>query len=133
MVSLFLPKLILYNYILINTYDRIILPVVPLGTPVNITAIAVNSTAIQLSWSEVPAIKQNGIITQYEVVFAPLETFGEQIAAASMNITDASILFIILDSLQEYVQYSSTIRAYTNVGKGPFSTATIIQTPEDGK
>ena len=118
---------------LINTYDRINFPVVPLGTPVNITAIAVNSTAIQLSWSEVPAIKQNGIITQYEVVFAPLETFGGQIAATSMNITDTSILFIILDNLQEYVQYSITIRAYTNVGKGPFSTAMIIQTPEDGK
>ena len=85
-----------------------------------------------MNWSEVPAIDRNGIITQYEVVYEPLETFGGQIAVRT-NITDDSTFGILLENLQEYVQYNITVRAYTQVGEGPFSPTITIRTSEAGK
>ena len=102
---------------------------VPSEPPANVTATAYNSTSIQVTWSEVPAIDRNGNIIQYEVVYEPLETFGKQIATARVNV---STLDTFLDNLQEYVQYNITIRAYTEIGEGPFSASTIVITPEDG-
>ena len=81
-----------------------------------------------MNWEEVPAIDQNGI-TQYEVMYNPLETFGGQIATQSMITMNT---FILLNNLQEYVDYNITVRAFTSEGEGPFSTAMIVRTLEDG-
>ena len=85
-----------------------------------------------MTWSEVPAIDRNGIITQYEVMYEPTETFGGQLAARN-NITDNSTFEILLENLQEYVQYNIRVRAYTQVGEGPFSPNITIRTREAGK
>ena len=95
-------------------------------------ATTVGTTSIQVRWDEVQAIDRNGIITSYEVVNEPLETFGGQIAMY-MNITDASTLSLYLESLEEYVEYNITIRAYTSVGAGSFSIPITVRTNEDGK
>ena len=85
-----------------------------------------------MNWSEVPAIDRNGIITQYEVVYEPLETFGGQLVTRT-NITDNSTFEILLENLQEYVQYNIRVRAYTQVGDGPFSSTITIRTSQAGK
>ena len=85
-----------------------------------------------MTWSGVPAIDRNGIITQYEVVYEPLETFGGQLVTRT-NMTDNSTLEVLLENLQEYVQYNIRVRAYTETGEGPFSSAIIISTLEAGK
>ena len=89
------------------------------------------STSIQVNWEEVPVIDQNGIITQYEVMYEPLETFDGQIATQSISM-NASIFEVLLKNLQEYVEYNIVVRAYTSVGEGPFSTALTVRTLEDG-
>ena len=94
---------------------------------------AVSSTEILVTWEEVPAIDQNGIITMYEVEFMPLETFGDQIATDSVNITDPTMFNITLTGLEEYVEYNISVRAYTVIGSGPYSVGMVERTLADGR
>ena len=94
------------------------------------TATAVSSTEIEVSWEEVPAIDENGLITVYEVLYTPLMTFEGQISSSTTN---TSQLITTLTGLQEYVEYSISVRAYTSVGPGPYSDGVVERTFEDGK
>ena len=46
-----------------------------------------------------------------------------------MNTNNTSI---VLEGLQEHIEYNITVRAYTIVGPGPFSPAVNIWTAENG-
>ena len=94
------------------------------------TATAVSSTEIEVSWEEVPAINESGVITVYEVLYTPLMSFEGQI---STNYTSTSQLNTTLTGLQEYVEYNISVRAYTSVGPGPYSDIVVERTLEDGK
>ena len=83
-----------------------------------------------VSWEEVPAIDRNGIIITYELLLAPLETFGDLILEEQYNSTN---LFLDIIDLQEFVDYSISVRAYTIVGPGNYSDAIIRMTLEDGE
>ena len=104
----------------------------PAAVPQNVTATAVSSTEIEVSWEEVPAIDQNGIITVYEIMFEPLETFGGVLVTESVN-TTGPMLNITLTGLEEDVEYNISVRAYTDVGPGPYSDDVTERTEEDGK
>ena len=78
-------------------------------------------TSIDVIWDEVPAIDQNGIITMYEVMYTPLNTFGGQISANTTNVSESELM-VTLSYLQEFVNYSISVRAYTSAGQGPDST-----------
>ena len=88
-----------------------------------------DSTAIQVNWNEVPEIDQNGILTQYEVTYEPLMTFGVLVKLA-VNTTNLSITLM---ELEEYTGYNISVRAYTSVGPGPYSVGVVRRTFEDGK
>ena len=75
-------------------------------------------------------MNQNGIITMYEVMYQPLETFNGNIATKTINLTNMSVL---LADLQEFVNYNISVRAYTSVGAGPYSDEVTVLTLEDGK
>ena len=94
---------------------------------------AVSSTSIRVSWEEVPAIDQNGIITTYEVRYQPLMTFNRTLMTMSVLIEDPTTMSIALENLMEYVQYNISVRAGTRVGEGPFSPEITERTNEDGK
>ena len=83
-----------------------------------------------MSWSEVPEIDRNGIITMYEVMYEPLMTFDKQLQSNTTSI--ANNTSVILPDLQEYVNYSISVRAYTNVGPGNYSEEVTVRTLEDG-
>ena len=93
-------------------------------------ALTSSSTAILVTWDPVPEIDRNGIITQYEVEFNQ-STFKE-ISASNLTTTNGSQLNVELEGLEEYVEYSVRVRAYTSVGLGPFSVAIMNTTMEDG-
>ena len=96
------------------------------------TATAVSSTEIEVSWEEVPAIDENGIIVLYEIQFVPLETFDGALVTETVN-TSSPVLTMNLTGLQEYVEYNISVRAYTSVGPGPYSDGVVNRTLEDGK
>ena len=85
-----------------------------------------------VTWDPVPDIDQNGIITEYEVMYEPLETFNGNITTQRMNVT-APEMSVTLTELQEFVFYNISVRAYTSVGAGPFSEEMTVRTNEDGK
>ncbi len=93
------------------------------------TASASSSTTIEVTWDIVPPIDQNGIITMYEVLYQPLETFDGAITAETMNVTE---LRADLTGLEEFVNYTISIRAYTSVGAGNYSSEITVLTLEDG-
>ena len=100
--------------------------IVSASPPRNVSASVLSFTEIQVSWTELP---ENGIITEYEVMYEPLMTFGE-LTILTVNTTNLSITLM---DLQEYVQYNISVRVYTSVGPGPYSANIIRRTFEDGK
>ena len=76
----------------------------------------------------VPEIHQNGIITFYEVQIDP-DRFQ---ALSHMNVS-GSELELVVDQLEEFVEYNFTVRAYTIVGPGPFSNVTNSTTNQAGE
>ena len=93
------------------------------------TATVLSSIEIQVNWTEVSEIDQNGIITEYEVMYEPLMTFGvlNTTTIRTMN------LFTVLYVLEEYVEYNISVRAYTTMGSGPYSIGIVMRTYENGE
>ena len=104
---------------------------VPNAPPDNVQALTRSSTAILVTWDPVPGIDRNGIIVQYQVEFNQ-STFNE-ISTSNLTTTNGSQLMVELDGLEEFVNYSVRVRAYTSVGSGPFSAAVMTRTLEDGE
>ena len=104
----------------------------PVEPPQNVTATALSSTEIAVSWEEVPAISRNGEIITYEVQYEPLTLFDGQLSTDTFNITNTSLLFTILTGLEEYVVYNISVRAYTSTGPGPYSDPVSFRILEDG-
>ena len=82
-----------------------------------------------VSWDEVPPIDRNGIVTNYEVLYEPLETFGGAIMSMTVNTTNTSTT---LSGLEEFVEYNISVRAYTSEGPGPYSEEITMMSFEDG-
>ena len=93
-------------------------------------ATAVSPTSIMVTWDMVPPIDQNGVITMYQVLYQPLETFGGAIGPLTVNVTE---LTADLTDLEEYVNYTISVRAYTSAGEGPYSDGVVELTFEDSK
>ena len=94
------------------------------------TATANSSTTIAVMWDEVVPIDQNGVITTYEVMYTPLEDFDGAIMTRTTNLTG---FFVFLLDLEEYINYSITVRAFTSAGAGNYSDPVTVLTNEDGK
>ena len=66
----------------------------------------------------------------YEVLYIPKEIFDVVLDPRTMNVSTTSAL---LDGLQEFVNYTISVRAYTSAGEGPYSDGVSVITTEDGK
>ena len=102
---------------------------VPGSSPVNVESEVLSSTSIRVSWEEVSSIDQNGIIMMYEVLFEPLETFGDIVIPSTINTT---LFGVVATDLRAYVNYNISVRAYTSVGAGPYSDPISNRTREEG-
>ena len=94
-------------------------------------ALANSSTTIIVTWDIIPPIDQNGVITMYEVLYEPLETFGGAIQTQTRNVSGTE-MSVVLMNLEEFVNYSISVRAYTSVGEGPYSDEIREKTNTDG-
>ncbi len=101
---------------------------VPNGSP-TITNVSVLTTrSVFVQWSEVSLILQNGIITEYTVVFIP------NVTANQPNVTQrTSNLSISVEGLVPITVYNVTVTASTRIGPGPSSTPMEVGTPADGE
>ena len=87
---------------------------------------------IDVSWQEVPPIHQNGIITMYTVYYSPMETFNGTIGPNLTNVS-ASQFSVRLLGLEEFVNYSIAVQAFTEVGSSNFSEEIVLSTLDNGK
>ena len=117
-------------YVILCMY-AMFLSVVPSSPPNNVTATVLSPTEILVTWDVVPLIDQNGIITLYEVLYVPLETFNETIQAITREVNGTE-MSITLTDVQEFVNYTISVRAYTIMGEGPYSEEVMVTTLEDG-
>ena len=93
-------------------------------------AVNISSTAIKVSWNPVTAIDQNGVITRYEVEYN--QTTFSEVSMYNTTTVDSTTLMVDLTGLEEDVEYSIRVRAYTSVGAGPYSDVVMETTQEDG-
>ena len=89
---------------------------------------SLSPTEIQVTWTAVPEIEQNGIITRYEVFYKSTFDFTN----GSVSTMDGDIFTANITELEESVAYSITVRAYTVVGPGPFSEVAMETTGGGG-
>ena len=86
-----------------------------------------------IAWEEVPAIDQNGNITDYEIQIEPKETFDGKISTKTVSTSNGSILMMVVTGLEECVEYCISVRAYTSVGPGPYSDVIVEKTNPAGR
>ena len=67
----------------------------------------------------------------YEVLYQPQETFNGTIGESTVNVS-APNMSVVLMNLQEYVNYTISVRAYTSVGVGPYNEGIVELTNENG-
>ena len=84
-----------------------------------------------MTWEHIPSIAENGIITQYEIEFN--QTTFDEVSMNNVTTVSSSTFDNILSALEEYVNYSIRVRAYTSVGPGPYSDAIYETTLQDRK
>ena len=75
-----------------------------------------------------PEIDRNGEIINYEVRVDPAQFQS----VSYVNVSDSELV-VVVDGLEEFVEYNFTIRAYTSAGQGPFSDVTTNTTDQAGK
>ena len=102
----------------------------PSGSPLNVTSQTLDSTSILVMWDEVPAVLRNGIITKYEVEYNHTAYSDADSSTQTINTSDQTTVLV---DLHEYTEYHIRVRAYTNVGAGPYSNQTVSITLQDSK
>lgn len=84
---------------------------------------------IVVHWSAPPLEDQNGPITSYCLRYSSIEPFAGPGGELTVNVTSSMVM---IDELEEYVQYSFVIAAKTLQGIGPFSQPVNATTYQDG-
>ncbi|XP_035993338.1 protein sidekick-1 isoform X2 [Fundulus heteroclitus] len=100
----------------------------PSGPPANVTAEAVSSSRIMLTWAPLPEAQRNGVIIGYKVLYREKDSDGPpsvRVVEGDRNLT------LLLGFLQKYTMYALQVLAYTRIGDGPPSGAVLLRTKED--
>ena len=100
----------------------------PTDAPKNVSGHNTSSTSIFVTWNDVPAPEQNGIITSYNISYRSLTENH-----SNSTTVDFPVRQVNLTGLKEFVNYSITVSASTKIGPGPASKPVIVSTGEDSK
>ena len=92
--------------------------IVPSGWPNLLQISIVNSTANNLTWSEINCSQRNGPITGYTVMIS------NSSVTYNLNSTER---YIILNDLVFGTVYNISVAAVNSVGRGPFSDPMAIE------
>ncbi|XP_028829120.1 protein sidekick-1 isoform X2 [Denticeps clupeoides] len=102
---------------------------VPSGAPENVSAEAVSSTRILVTWVSVPEEQKNGHILGYKVLFK--EKGSEQVPQVQVvrgNLTQS----VLLQGLSKFILYELQVLAFTRIGDGqPSFPPTLERTKDD--
>ncbi|XP_074201685.1 protein sidekick-1 isoform X2 [Camelus bactrianus] len=101
---------------------------VPSAAPENVSAEAVSSTQILLTWASVPEQDQNGLILGYKILFRAKDLDPEPRShVVRGNHTQSALLA----GLGKFVLYELQVLAFTRIGNGVPSTPPILERTKD--
>ncbi|CAK7303603.1 Protein sidekick-1 [Vulpes lagopus] len=101
---------------------------VPSAAPENVSAEAVSSTQILLTWASVPEQDQNGLILGYKVLFRAKDLDPEPHSHVVRGNHSQSAL---LAGLRKFVLYELQVLAFTRIGNGVPSSPLILERTKD--
>ena len=96
----------------------------PKEAPQNVSAVSETFDSINVTWTQVPEDKRDGIIILYQVIVfsdSPFDKFH-----------NTSNLTIEIHGLEMFKMYSVEVQAFTRIGPGPLSDSTKLKTKEEG-
>ena len=94
----------------------------------NVTGQSTISTSVLVTWDELPADYQNGVILTYTITYHSLTQNHND-----SKTVDYPARQVNLTGLKEYVNYSIIVSASTVKGNGPASSPIIMITDQDSK
>ncbi|XP_070580081.1 protein sidekick-2-like isoform X2 [Ptychodera flava] len=102
----------------------------PTAGPDNVTATAVDSTTIRVTWDAVPPSDQNGQLLGYKVRYCESGAIPDE--CEFLDTENNASRNADLTDLRKYVQYDIQVLAYTRIGDGQLSEPPIrVRTLED--
>ncbi|KAK7929044.1 hypothetical protein WMY93_005439 [Mugilogobius chulae] len=111
-----------------NTLPAMTTESVPSGPPQNVTAEAISSTKILLTWTPVLKSQKNGVILGYKVFYNERDLVSprrEQLVSGEGRVS------LMLSPLHKYTVYELRVLAFTRSGDGPLSSPVLLRTKED--
>ena len=101
----------------------------PDGAPQNVRGHKINSTSISVSWDQVPAEQENGVITGYTITYhSQTENHNGTVQGGPSDRQKE------IPELKEYVNYNIRVFASTVKGDGPPSSPVlVVRTDQDSK
>ncbi|XP_052268400.1 protein sidekick-like [Dreissena polymorpha] len=99
----------------------------PSAPPVNVIAMATNSTDMSITWQPPPKETQNGDLSGYQIAYWFKDSPPE---SAKVKVVQATKLSHSLEGLAIYTDYAITVRALNLAGEGPPSTPVYAKTKE---
>ncbi|XP_074492945.1 protein tyrosine phosphatase receptor type Fa isoform X4 [Sebastes fasciatus] len=101
----------------------------PSAPPQEVRLLSVSSTSITVSWVAPPTDSRHGEIVRYSLAYRALT--GEDVKRHQVSGIGADVTSYVLEDLQKWTEYLVWVRAHTDVGPGPESSAACIRTQED--
>ena len=109
----------------------------PLASPTITGTQPLNTTHVQLTWSELDVSQRGGVIREHIVVFQRLAADQARLhpnasTASQLVRTQSNSTSYALQVPQTYVRYNVQVCASNSAGRGPCGTVVIVQTTEGG-
>uniref|UniRef100_A0A673MXX0 Receptor-type tyrosine-protein phosphatase F n=1 Tax=Sinocyclocheilus rhinocerous TaxID=307959 RepID=A0A673MXX0_9TELE len=101
----------------------------PSAPPQDVHLLSLSSTSIKVSWVAPPAASRHGAIVRYTVCYQAVN--GEDTEHHEVPDIGADATSYVLEGLEKWTEYQVWVRAHTDVGPGPESTAVRVRTKED--
>ncbi|XP_014472440.1 PREDICTED: tyrosine-protein phosphatase Lar isoform X5 [Dinoponera quadriceps] len=101
------------------------------GDPQDVTATAINSTAIRVKWKPPKAKDQNGVIRGYHIHVQEVREEGKDLLNEPIrrDVHEDGVLEVNITGLQPDTRYSVQVAALTRKGDGDRSAPVHIKTP----
>ena len=98
----------------------------PRVAPTGLNATTIKATYLVMSWTRLPILDRNGVITRYTVYYSQ----SKDKPPKSIN---SSSLSANITGLSPFTDYIMNVSASTYVGEGPISSEVTVKTAEASK
>lgn len=104
----------------------VLLSTAPDAAPINVRVAVLTSSSVNVTWSDPPPDKRNGIIREFTISYG-LEADNE------LKYLPVKQHHQIVAELLPFTKYLFAVAARTIIGEGPYSDPVYVTTPQDGK